>query len=110
MEEKGLYLKKWEKYVLCRDCVAEEEIKKIYQTERNTLKTVSDTLFFDAGKHWEKETEKVSIGALWRCCTCIESMLLLLRESSKLIQLMPELEKSHMMSVFRDYKWIIPEK
>ena len=34
-------------------------------------------MFFDAREIWEKETEKVSLGALLRCCTCFESMLVL---------------------------------
>ena len=73
-------MKNRDKFVAQKNEDAEKLFKKIYTTERKAVKNIYDIITHQIGTEYEPMKEKVALGALVRCCMCIESMLVLSRE------------------------------
>ncbi len=72
-------MKTWDKFLLNKDPETEKEIRRIYLIEKTAIRDISQTLYFNIGKIGEEELSRVSFGAISRCCTCMESILVLLQ-------------------------------
>lgn len=70
----------WDKFDALRDTERNKQLIAIIKTEKDTVQAVQRTYNVNWGNEFvEPNLEMVSYGALVRCCTCLESMLLLAR-------------------------------
>lgn len=71
-------MQKWEKFLQNSDAEREKSILHDLSVERQIIKTLEQTLRYDVGQDKiEPENELVSYGAIYRCYTCLESILLI---------------------------------
>lgn len=70
----------WDKFDALRNTERNKQLIAIIKTEKDTVQAVQRTYNVNWGNEFvEPNLEMVSYGALVRCCTCLESMLLLAR-------------------------------
>ena len=73
-------MRKWDRFIKNKDENHEKEILRNLTLEKKIISELEQVFKYDVGVQLiEPKQEKVSFGALSRCCTCLESIILLIR-------------------------------